>query len=58
MKKLLLPLRSPKTGLALSPVDFAMSYITRSGRVDMERLRKLSPRFAAQVAAQAEGEVP
>jgi 2-polyprenyl-6-methoxyphenol hydroxylase-like FAD-dependent oxidoreductase len=31
--------------LRLAPVDFAMSYITRSGRVDFERLRKLSPRF-------------
>lgn len=31
--------------MELSPVDFAMSYITRSGRVDIERLRKLSPRF-------------
>jgi 2-polyprenyl-6-methoxyphenol hydroxylase-like FAD-dependent oxidoreductase len=29
----------------LAPVDFAMSYITRSGRVDLDRLRKLSPRF-------------
>jgi 2-polyprenyl-6-methoxyphenol hydroxylase-like FAD-dependent oxidoreductase len=31
--------------MELAPVDFAMSYITRSGRVDIERLRKLSPRF-------------
>ena len=31
--------------MRLKPVDFAMSYITRSGRVDLERLRKLSPRF-------------
>jgi 2-polyprenyl-6-methoxyphenol hydroxylase-like FAD-dependent oxidoreductase len=31
--------------MQLMPVDFAMSYITRSGRVDLERLRKLSPRF-------------
>ena len=31
--------------MALAPVDFAMSYITRSGRVDIERLRKLSPCF-------------
>jgi 2-polyprenyl-6-methoxyphenol hydroxylase-like FAD-dependent oxidoreductase len=31
--------------MKLAPVDFAMSYITRSGRVDLERLRKLSPRF-------------
>ncbi len=34
--------------MALKPVDFAMSYITRSGRVDLERLRKLSPQFVAR----------
>jgi 2-polyprenyl-6-methoxyphenol hydroxylase-like FAD-dependent oxidoreductase len=34
--------------MRLAPVDFAMSYITRSGRVDIGRLRKLSPRFVAQ----------
>lgn len=34
--------------MKLAPLDFAMSYITRSGRVDLERLRKLSPRFAAR----------
>jgi len=28
-----------------APAEFAMSYITRSGRIDIERLRKLSPRF-------------
>jgi 2-polyprenyl-6-methoxyphenol hydroxylase-like FAD-dependent oxidoreductase len=33
--------------MRLAPADFAMSYITRSGRVDVERLRKLSPRFVA-----------
>ena len=33
--------------MQLPPVDLAMSYITRSGRVDMDRLRKLSPRFVA-----------
>jgi 2-polyprenyl-6-methoxyphenol hydroxylase-like FAD-dependent oxidoreductase len=31
--------------MELGPVDFAMSYICRSGRVDLERLRKLSPKF-------------
>ena len=31
--------------MQLAPLDFAMSYIPRSGRVDIERLRKLSPRF-------------
>ena len=31
--------------MELAPAEFAMSYVTRSGRVDIERLRKLSPRF-------------
>jgi 2-polyprenyl-6-methoxyphenol hydroxylase-like FAD-dependent oxidoreductase len=34
--------------MALAPAEFAMSYITRSGRIDIERLRKLSPRFVAR----------
>jgi 2-polyprenyl-6-methoxyphenol hydroxylase-like FAD-dependent oxidoreductase len=34
--------------MQLKPVDFAMSYITRSGRVDLERLRTLSPKFVGQ----------
>jgi len=32
--------------MKLSPRDFAWSYIQRSGRVDPERLSKISPRFA------------
>jgi 2-polyprenyl-6-methoxyphenol hydroxylase-like FAD-dependent oxidoreductase len=31
--------------MQLDPLDFAMSYIQRSGRVDIERLRRGSPRF-------------
>ncbi len=31
--------------MELPPLDFAFDYIQRSGRVDMERLRQLSPRF-------------
>jgi hypothetical protein len=31
--------------MQFAPAEFAMSYITRSGRIDIERLRKLSPRF-------------
>jgi 2-polyprenyl-6-methoxyphenol hydroxylase-like FAD-dependent oxidoreductase len=31
--------------MRLAPADFAMSYITRSGRIDLDRLHKLSPRF-------------
>jgi 2-polyprenyl-6-methoxyphenol hydroxylase-like FAD-dependent oxidoreductase len=34
--------------MQLKPVDFAMSYITRSGRVDLERLRVLSPKFVGR----------
>jgi 2-polyprenyl-6-methoxyphenol hydroxylase-like FAD-dependent oxidoreductase len=34
--------------MTAKPADFAMSYITRSGRVDLERLRKLSPDFVAR----------
>jgi 2-polyprenyl-6-methoxyphenol hydroxylase-like FAD-dependent oxidoreductase len=34
--------------MKLAPTDFAMSYITRSGRVDLERLRALSPKFVAR----------
>jgi len=36
------------THMRLAPVDFAMSYITRSGRIDLERLRTLSPKFVAR----------
>ena len=35
----------------LPPLDFAFDYITRSGRVDIERLRGLAPRFMAQFEA-------
>ncbi|MFM9885426.1 MAG: FAD-dependent monooxygenase [Burkholderiales bacterium] len=35
------------THLRLAPKEFAMSYITRSGRIAPERLRAMSPRFAA-----------
>ncbi len=34
--------------MRLKPIDFAMSYVMRSGRIDLERLRKLSPRFVAR----------
>jgi 2-polyprenyl-6-methoxyphenol hydroxylase-like FAD-dependent oxidoreductase len=31
--------------MELTPREFAMSYITRSGRVDLSRLREMAPRF-------------
>lgn len=34
--------------MELPAMEFAFSYLTRSGRVDIERLRGLSPRFIAQ----------
>ena len=34
--------------MALPPLDFAFSYVTRSGRIDMDRLRALSPDFMRQ----------
>jgi anthraniloyl-CoA monooxygenase len=37
--------------MAMPPIKFAMSYITRSGRVDRERLRQLSPGFVAAYEA-------
>lgn len=35
--------------MKLGIVDFAKSYIMRSGRIDLERLRKLSPAFVARI---------
>ncbi len=38
--------------MALRPVDFAFDYITRSGRVDMDRLRQIAPGFMARYEAE------
>jgi 2-polyprenyl-6-methoxyphenol hydroxylase-like FAD-dependent oxidoreductase len=36
--------------MALAPADFAMSYVMRSGRIDPDRLRDVSPAFVQQYA--------
>lgn len=36
----------------LPPLDFAFDYITRSGRIDMVRLRELAPAFMARYEAE------
>ena len=42
--------------MRLPPLEFAMSYITRSGRVDLERLRRTSPEFITAYEAHARTE--
>jgi len=44
--------------MQLAPVDFAMSYITRSGRIDLDRLRKISPRFVERFEQTVPGGPP
>jgi 2-polyprenyl-6-methoxyphenol hydroxylase-like FAD-dependent oxidoreductase len=34
--------------MTLEPIDFAMSYVMRSGRIALDRLRHMSPRFVAR----------
>jgi 2-polyprenyl-6-methoxyphenol hydroxylase-like FAD-dependent oxidoreductase len=45
------------THMELAPRDFALSYIQRSGRVDLDRLRTISPKFMATVVG-SKGETP
>jgi hypothetical protein len=37
--------------LELDPIPFALKVMTRSGRLDMERLRERDPEFVAAVEA-------
>ena len=41
--------------MTLDLMDFAYSYITRSGRIDDSRLRAMSPAFAARYEAAKNG---
>ncbi|MFT5507239.1 MAG: 2-polyprenyl-6-methoxyphenol hydroxylase-like FAD-dependent oxidoreductase [Hyphomicrobiaceae bacterium] len=43
--------------MGLAPFDFAFDYIMRSGRLDMDRLRKLSPGFVGAYEAHLAGDV-
>jgi 2-polyprenyl-6-methoxyphenol hydroxylase-like FAD-dependent oxidoreductase len=43
--------------LKLPAWEFAMNYISRSGRVDLERLRLMSPRFVAGYEAWRNGQI-
>ena len=38
--------------MRLPPLDFAFDYVTRSGRIDLDRLRTLAPRFMARYEAE------
>lgn len=42
----------------LPPLDFAFDYLTRSGRVDMDRLRRMAPAFMARYEARLHDPVP
>jgi hypothetical protein len=37
--------------MQLTPLEFGYSYMTRSGRVDDDRLRQLAPEFMAKYEA-------
>jgi 2-polyprenyl-6-methoxyphenol hydroxylase-like FAD-dependent oxidoreductase len=43
------------THMALPPYDFAMSYLSRTGRMDIERIRKVAPKFVAEWERRRQG---
>ncbi len=43
------------THMALAPYDFAMSYLSRTGRMDIERIRRVAPKFVAEYERRKKG---
>jgi 2-polyprenyl-6-methoxyphenol hydroxylase-like FAD-dependent oxidoreductase len=43
------------THMALAPYDFAMSYLSRTGRMDIERIRRVAPLFVAEYEKRKKG---
>lgn len=43
------------THMALPPYDFAMSYLSRTGRMDIERIRRVAPLFVAEWERRKQG---
>lgn len=41
--------------MALAPYEFAMSYLSRTGRMDIERSRKVAPKFVADYERKTKG---
>ncbi len=41
--------------MALPPYDFAMSYLSRTGRMDIERIRRVAPTFVAEWERRRQG---
>jgi 2-polyprenyl-6-methoxyphenol hydroxylase-like FAD-dependent oxidoreductase len=41
--------------MSLAPYDFALSYLSRTGRMDIERIRRISPKFVAEYERRAKG---
>ncbi|WP_370226950.1 benzoate-CoA ligase family protein [Pararhodobacter marinus] len=46
------------TKMDMAPVDFAFDYLTRSGRVDLDRLRAMAPEFMARWDAEHNAAAP
>lgn len=45
------------TKMALPPLEFALDYLGRSGRLDRERMRKFAPGFITRYEAEVEGKI-